>query len=39
MERLLEGAKVEPAIEAFRRRCRELDPLINRPEHPDEEAL
>jgi hypothetical protein len=35
----VEGAKVEPEVEPFRRRCSELDPLINRPGHPDEEAL
>jgi hypothetical protein len=35
----IEAGKVEPQVEPFRRRCYELDPLVNRPGLPDEEAL
>jgi hypothetical protein len=35
----IEGMKVEQQAEPFRKRCYELDPLINRPGGPDPKAL
>lgn len=35
----VDGKKVEPKIETYRRRCSELDPLVNCPGFPDSEAV
>ena len=35
----IEGRKVEPRVESFRKKCYELDPLVNTPVAPDEKAL
>ena len=29
----------DPVVNAFRKRCYELDPLVNRPGYPDAEAV
>jgi len=35
----VEGRRVEGRVEPFRRRCSEIDPLVNRPASPDLDAL
>jgi hypothetical protein len=35
----VEAVKVEPQVEPYRRKCYELDPLVNCPSCPDAEAL
>lgn len=35
----IEARRVEPEAEPYRRRCYELDPLVNRPGEPDQKAL
>ena len=36
---LVDSRTVEPQIEMYRKRCDELDPLVNRPEPADPAAL
>ena len=35
----VESSQSDPAIEAYRRRCYDLDPLVNRPDPVDEDAI
>jgi hypothetical protein len=35
----VEGKHVSPEVEPFRRRCSELDPLVNCPGIPDGDAV
>jgi len=35
----VEAVKMEPSVERYRKRCYDLDPLVNRPGAPDLEAL
>jgi len=35
----VECSQSDPAIEAYRRRCYDLDPLVNRPDPVDEDAI
>jgi hypothetical protein len=35
----VEGRKVERELEPYRRRCYQLDPLVNHPGPPDPEAI
>lgn len=35
----IEAVKVDPSVEPFRKRCYELDPLVNRPDEPDLDAV
>ena len=35
----IEGTRVERPVERYRRRCYELDPMVNRPGQPDPDAL
>lgn len=35
----IEGSKKDASVERFRKRCCELDPLVNSPDPPDEDAI
>ncbi|HEY3788805.1 MAG TPA: hypothetical protein VGL71_08125 [Urbifossiella sp.] len=35
----VEAKRVEPPVEPYRKKCYELDPLVNRPGGPDLEAV
>ena len=35
----VERRELDPIIEAYRQRCYDLDPLVNRPEPVDEDAV
>jgi hypothetical protein len=35
----VECSQVDPTIEAYRKRCYTLDPLVNRPDPVDENAV
>ena len=35
----VECSDADPAIDAYRRKCYDLDPLVNRPDPVDEDAV